>query len=63
VRLEHRLKALGSVPVTHGTLLSVIGNYLSPNDKIARMTDEGLLLRIRRGMYAVAPEITGTPVS
>ena len=47
----------------HGTLLSMLGEHRSPNDKIVRMIDDGLLLPIKRGLYAVSPEITGIPLS
>lgn len=49
--------------MTHGTLLSILDEYRSPNDKIVRMIDDGLLLPIKKGLYAVSPEITGIPMS
>ena len=63
MRLEQKLRTFGGVPLTHGTLLSILGEYRSPNDKIVRMIDDGLLLPIKRGLYAVSPEITGIPLS
>lgn len=51
------------MPVTHGALLSILGEYRSPNDKIARMIDAGLLLPIRKGLYCVSPDLTGIPIS
>lgn len=63
MQLEKRLKEFGSVPVGHGTLLSILGDYRSPNDKIARMIGDGLLLPIRKGLYCVAPDLTGIPIS
>ncbi len=63
MRLEQKLKTFGGVPLTHGTLLSILGEYRSPNDKIVRMIDNGLLLPIKKGLYAVSPEITGIPIS
>ena len=63
MRLEQRLRSFGGVPLTHGTLLSILGEYLSPNDKIVRMIVDGLLLPIKKGLYAVSPEITGIPLS
>ena len=45
------------------TLLSILGEYRSPNDKIVCMIDEGLLLPVKKGLYAVSPEITGIPLS
>lgn len=63
MRLEQKLRTFGGVPLTHGTLLSILNEYRSPNDKIVRMIDDGLLLPIKRGLYAVSPEITGMPIS
>ncbi len=63
MRLEQKLRSFAGVPVTHGSLLSILGEYRSPNDKIVRMIDDGLLQPIRKGLYAVSPEITGIPIS
>ena len=63
MRLEQKLRTFGGMPLTHGTLLSILGEYRSPNDKIVRMIDDGLLLPIKKGLYAVSPEITGIPIS
>lgn len=63
IQLQQKLRTFGGVPLSHGTLLSILGEYRSPNDKIARMVDEGLLLSIKKGVYIVSPEITGIPVS
>ncbi len=62
MRLEQKLRTYGGVPLMHGTLLSILGEYRSPNDKIIRMIDDGLLQPIRKGLYAVSPEITGIPL-
>jgi hypothetical protein len=63
MRFEQKLRPFGGVPLTHGTLLSILGEYRSPNDKIVRMIDDGLLQPIRKGLYAVSLEITGIPLS
>ncbi|NTV06217.1 MAG: hypothetical protein HGA59_06905 [Chlorobiaceae bacterium] len=63
MRLEQKLKRFGSVPFTHGTLLSILEKYRSPNDKIVRMIDDATIIPIRRGFYTVSPEITGIPLS
>lgn len=63
MRLEQKLRTFGGVPLTHGTLLSILEKYRSPNDKIVRMIYDGLLLPIKKGLYAVSPEITGIPMS
>lgn len=63
MKLEQKLRTFGGVPLTHGTLLSILDEYRSPNDKIVRMIDDGMLLPIKKGLYAVSPEITGIPLS
>jgi len=40
-QLEKKLSLLGGVPLTHGTLVSMLKEYRSPNDKIVRLIDEG----------------------
>ncbi len=63
MRVEQKLRTFGGVPLTHGILLSILREYRSPNDKIVRMIDDGLLQPIRKGLYVVSPEITGIPLS
>ena len=63
IQFEKRLRQFGGVPLNHGTLLSILGEYRSPNDKIARMVADGLLKPIKKGSYVVSPEITGIPIS
>lgn len=57
-----QLKAFGNIPIMHQTLLTVLDGYKTPNNKISRWLDEGVLLPVKRGMYVVSPELTGKPV-
>lgn len=59
---ERQIKAFGHIPVMHQTLLSVLKGYKTPNNKISRWLDEGVLLPVKRGMYVVSPEMTGKPL-
>ncbi len=63
MQLEKKLSSLGGVPLTHGALLSMLKEYRSPNDKIVRLKDEGWLVPIKKGLYAVSPERTTIPIS
>ncbi|MCQ4240346.1 type IV toxin-antitoxin system AbiEi family antitoxin domain-containing protein [Stutzerimonas stutzeri] len=56
------LRPLGSAPVLHSTLVSLLKHYKTPNNKIARWLDEGVLLSVKRGVYVVAPQVSGAPV-
>jgi hypothetical protein len=63
MRIETQLTRFGSVPLTHGTLLSVLQKYRSPNDKIAQLIADGLIVSVKRGLYVVAPSLTSSAVS
>ncbi|MFZ4524511.1 MAG: type IV toxin-antitoxin system AbiEi family antitoxin domain-containing protein [Chlorobium sp.] len=63
MKIEQKLKTFGSVPLTHGILLSLLAEYRSPNDKIVRLMHEGWLVAVKRGLYVVSPELTSIPVS
>ena len=63
MQLEKKLSSLGGVPLTHGALVSMLKEYRSPNDKIARLIGDGWLLPIKKGLYAVSPERTTIPIS
>jgi len=63
MQLEKKLSSLGGVPLTHGALVSMLKEYRSPNDKIVRLIDEGWLVPIKKGLYAVSPERTTIPIS
>ena len=57
------LKALGNVPVSMEVLQSLYGDYQSPNMHIAMLEKKGLLIRLKRGLYVVSPEISGKALS
>ena len=57
------LKKFGYVPVSAGVLQSIYGGYKSPNMHIGLLEKRGALIRLKRGLYAVSPEVTGTDLS
>lgn len=57
------LKDLGNVPITTGVLQSLYADYQSPNMRISMLEQKGILVRLKRGVYVVAPEISGKPLS
>lgn len=54
---------MGNVPVSMEVLQSLYKDYLSPNMHIAMLEKKGLLIRLKRGLYAVSPEISGKELS
>lgn len=54
-----QLQAFSGVPITHGTLLSILQNYKTPNNKISRWLAAEVLLPLKKGLYLVNPEFSG----
>jgi hypothetical protein len=58
-----KIKQFANVPVAYDVLLSVLKDYKEPASKIARLQKEGVLQRLKKGLYIVSPEISKTTVS
>ena len=58
-----RLKTMGNVPMTAGVLRNLFGDSHSPEKKIHALENAGVLIRLKRGLYVVSPEISGKPLS
>ena len=57
------LKELGAVPVDISVLRSLFTSYHYPNDKIQALEDDGKLIRLKKGLYVVSPEVSGELLS
>lgn len=53
MKLIKELKALKSIPFTHGTLKSLLKNYNNPNDKIKQMVKHGEIIRVKQSLYVL----------
>lgn len=62
-QIQTALEQIGEVPVTTSVLASALGDVVNINDKIRRMEQAGEVIRLKRGLYAVASEITRKPLS
>jgi len=56
-------KAIPYEEVDTATLRQALSRYSSPDDKIGDMVRRGELIRVRKGLYAVAPGYRQTPLS
>ncbi len=54
---------IGVVPFDSAVLLSTFGQYKSPKDKVARMVNQGEMLRLKKGLFVLSPEVAGQPLS
>ena len=61
--METTLKQFGNIPITTDVLVSILGDYRAPLQKIMMMERCGELLRIKRGLYVVSPNISGCKIS
>ena len=57
------LKQFGIIPFDTQTLTGALYNYKSPKDKIASFEQSDFLIRLKRGLFVVAPNIQNQPLS
>ena len=57
------LKQYGNVPITANILNNVFSDYKAPKMKIQGMVRNGSIIRIKKDLYVVSPEISGKPLS
>lgn len=50
------LAQFGNTPIDYATLVSMLRSYRSPKDKIAAMEKQQQLIRIKKGLFVVAPQ-------
>ena len=58
-----RLVPFGSVPIDASILKSVFSDYGFPGNKISLLEQSGNLIRLKRGFYAVSPDVSGQTLS
>ena len=58
-----RLKSLGVIPVNKDILYSLYGNLKFPENKIADLEQNGLIIRIKRNLYVVSPKVHHQEIS
>ena len=54
---------LGVIPFNISVLRSLFSSYNFPNDKIQALENEGKLIRLKKGIYVVSPDVTGELLS
>ena len=57
------LKRLGNVPVSMGVLTSIFHEYMSPEKKVQAMVKAEMLIKLKRGLYIVSPQVSGKLLS
>ena len=57
------LKQLGNVPVGVDVLTSLLEDYQAPVKKLMLLEQSGELIRLKRGLYVLPPEMSGKKIS
>jgi hypothetical protein len=57
------LAQFGNTPIDYGTLVTLLRNYRFPKDKIAAMEKQKQLIRIKKGLFVVAPQEGSSAIS
>jgi len=63
MNIMKNLKQLGIIPVDYALLSSIFSDYKYPRNKIANLEIEGKLIRLKRSMYVVSPDVSGKLLS
>jgi predicted transcriptional regulator of viral defense system len=53
-----KLEELNIIPFNYRVLQSMLSDYKSPRNKIANLEKEGKIIRLKKGMYVVSPNIS-----
>lgn len=60
---KNPLAQFGNVPILSGALSACYGELSAPKKKIEALERDGQLIRLKRGLYVVASEVSGKPVN
>ena len=61
--MNNVLAGIGNIPVTASTLESFFPHIKGGNQKVRCLERNNEIIRVKRGLYVVNPEITGIPLS
>lgn len=57
------LKEFGIIPVDFKAISNKLFQYKSPRDKVSSLKKSNQLIRLKKGLYVVSPEVTNKPIS
>ncbi len=61
--MKNVLKSLGNIPISSSMIASLYPNIVNGNNKVERLERSQQIIRLKRGLYLVNPEISGLMVS
>lgn len=57
------LEEIGVVPIDFPVLATLLGDYKYPKDKVSKMESNGELIRLKKGLYVIAPNVHHSTIS
>lgn len=60
---KNSLKQFGIIPIDFAVLATFLSNYKSPKNKVAAMEKSGDLIRLKKGLFVVSPEVSNQTLS
>jgi hypothetical protein len=61
--MQYDLEQFGNVPIDYSVLRSAFSDYKFPRNKVSMLESEGKLIRVKRGMYVVSPDVSNVLLS
>lgn len=61
--MTNRLVQFGNVPITSAMAASAFPELKAKASKVSELEKSGEIIRLKKGLYAVSPEISGQPLS
>jgi len=61
--MNHAILNISSVPIRSAIVSSLYPEINGKNAKVAGLVQKGELIRLKKGMFVVSPELSGTPLS
>ncbi len=61
--MKNNLHTLGNIPIRSSTLESLYPDLAGGNQKLRQLVRDGEIIRLKRGLYVVSPEISGKKLS
>ena len=61
--MNRQLSEIGTIPVTTSIIESLYPELKSANKKVTWLEKQGVIIRLKRGLYVVNPEHSGKTLS
>ncbi len=57
------IEYFGIIPVEFGAIAEIIGDYKAPRDKISKLEKTGSVIRLKKGLFVISPDLSKEKLS